>query len=312
MAQMVVTAGIDVSKGWLNVALWPKKDELRVEQTASGYAELAAWLSEHAVMRVGLEASGGYEIAVIDALEASGFEVMRFNARRVRLFALAKGRLAKNDRADARTIAQATAVLLEDAPPQRQRELDPLVEHLSYRHQLNAWITDCAHQLEHLRDAALRKKIERRRVALRQELIVLDRKLAQLIASHDAWHDLDQRLRQVPGVGPVLAQTLIAWLPELGSLSRQAIASLAGVAPFDDDSGKHTGERHIKGGRAVVREVLYMAALAAKRCNPVIARFADRLAGKKPKVILVACMRKLLVILNAMVRDGADWQPRAA
>jgi transposase len=104
-------------------------------------------------------------------------------------------------------------------------------------------------------------------------------------------------------VGPVLAQTLIAWLPELGSLSRRAIASLAGVAPFDD-SGKHAGERHVKGGRAVVREVLYMAALAARRCNPVIAGFAARLAAKKPKVILVACMRKLLVILNAMVRDG--------
>lgn len=312
MAQMVVTAGIDVSKGWLNVALWPKKAELRVEQNAAGYAQLADWLTEHAVMRVGLEASGGYEIAVIDALETHGFEVMRFNARRVRLFAQAKGRLAKNDRADARTIAQATAVLLDEAPAQRQRALDPLVEHLSYRRQLNGWITDCVHQLEHLRDAALRKKIERRRVAFRQELIALDRKLAQLVASHDAWCGLDQRLRQVPGVGPVLARTLIAWLPELGSLSRRAIAALAGVAPFDDDSGKRAGERCIKGGRAVVREVLYMAALTARRCNPVIARFADRLVGKKPKVILVACMRKLLVILNAMVRDGSEWQPHRA
>jgi transposase len=312
MAQMVVTAGIDVSKGWLNVALWPTKEELRVEQDAAGYAELAAWLTEHAVMRVGLEASGGYEIAVIDALEACGFAVMRFNARRVRLFALAKGRLAKNDRADARTIAQATAVLPEGAPPQRQRELDPLVEHLTYRRQLCAWITDCAQQLEHLRDAALRRKIAQRRVALRKELAALDQTLARLIASDDHWHDLERRLRRVPGVGPVLAQTLIASLPELGSLSRRAIAALAGVAPFDDDSGRQTGDRHIKGGRATVRDVLYMAALAARRCNPVIARFAQRLAGKKPKVIIVACMRKLLVILNAMVRDGTDWQPRAA
>lgn len=312
MAQRVVTAGIDVSKGWLNIALWPKRDELRVEQSAAGYAQLVAWLTEHAVMRVGLEASGGYEIAAIDALETSGFEVMRFNARRIRLFAQAKGRLAKNDRADARTIAQATFVLLEAAPPQRRRELDPLIEHLTYRRQLSAWITDCAHQLEHLRDAALRRKITLRRAALRRELAALDLTLARLVAADDQWHDLEQRLRRVPGVGPVLAQTLIAGLPELGQLSRRAVAALVGVAPFDDDSGKHAGERHIAGGRAAVREVLYMAALAARRCNPVIARFAQRLAGKKPKVILVACMRKLLVMLNAMVRDGTDWQPRAA
>jgi transposase len=311
MAQMVVTAGIDVSKHWLNVALWPLKAELRVDQSPAGYAQLTAWLAEHDVMRVGLEASGGYEIVVIDALAAAGFEVMRFNARRIRLFAQAKGRLAKNDGADAHIIAHATAVLLEAAPPPRQRTLDPLVEHLTYRRQLTAWITDCVHQLEHLRDAGLRKKLERRRETLRQERAALDRTLATLVASDGHWHGLEQRLRQVPGVGPVLARTLIAWLPELGSLSRRAIAALVGVAPFDDDSGKQAGERHIKGGRPVVREVLYMAALAARRANPIIAGFAQRLAGKKPKVILVACMRKLLVILNAMVRDGRDWQHTA-
>ena len=310
MAQMVVTAGIDVSKGWLNVALWPKRAELRVEQSAAGYAQLVAWLTEHAVMRVGLEASGGYEIAPLDALETSGFEVMRFNARRIRLFAQAKGRLAKNDRVDARTIAQATAVLLEQLPPPRRRRLDPLIEHLTYRRQLSAWITDCGHQLEHLRDVALRRKIEQRRATLRKELAALDRTLARLVAADQQWHQLEQRLRGVPGVGPVLAQSLIAWLPELGQLPRRAIAALVGVAPFDDDSGKHAGERHITGGRAAVREVLYMAALSARQYNPAIARFAQRLAGKKPKVILVACMRKLLV--NAMVRDGSDWQPRAA
>ena len=205
-------------------------------------------------------------------------------------------------------------MLLEAAPPPRQRNLDPLVEHLTYRRQLSAWITDCTHQLEHLRDAGLRKKIERRRETLHKELAALDQTLTALVASNNDWHDLEQRLRQVPGVGPVLARTLIAWLPELGSLSRRAIAALVGLAPFDDDSGKHAGERHIKGGRAVVREVLYMAALSARRCNPVIASFAQRLTGKKPKVILVACMRNPriksggLVILNAMLRDGTDWR----
>jgi transposase len=308
MAQMVVTAGIDVSKGWLNIALWPLKIELQVDRTAAGYDELAVWLTQHGVTRIGLEASGGYEIAVIDALEARGFEVVRFNAQRIRLFAKAKGRLAKNDRADARTIAQATAVLREEAPAPRRRDLDPLVEHLTYRRQLRAWITDCTNQLERLRDRTLRKKIERRQIALQQEMAGLDKQLAKLVAEHDDWHVLEQRLCSVPGVGPVLVQTLIALLPELGHLSRRAIASLVGVAPFDDDSGKYAGERHIKGGRAAVREVLYMAALVAKRYNPLIAAFAKRLAGKKPKVILVACMRKLLVILNAMLRDGQPWK----
>jgi len=308
MAQMVVTAGIDVSKGWLNVALWPLKAKLQVDQTGAGYAQLAAWLTQHGVVRVGLEASGGYEIAVIDALEVHGFEVVRFNAQRVRVFAKAKGRLAKNDRADARTIAQATAVLLDAAPPPRRRDLDPLVEHLTYRRQLRAWITDCTNQLERLRDRTLRNKVERRRIAVQQELAGLDKRLAALVAEHDDWHVLERRLRTVPGVGPVLAQTLIALLPELGRLSRRAIASLVGVAPFDDDSGNYAGERHIKGGRAAIREVLYMATLVAKRYNPLIAAFAKRLAGKKPKVVLVACMRKLLVILNAMARDGQPWK----
>jgi transposase len=312
MAQMVVTAGIDVSKAWLDVALWPLKGELRVERNAAGYHQLVAWLSGHGVMRVGLEASGGYEIEVIDALQAKGFEVARFNAQRVRLFAKAKGRLAKNDRADARTIAQATAVLLDEAPPQRRRDLEPLVEHLTYRRRLRDWIVDCTNQLEHLKDKALRRKLTARRSAWQNELAAHDRKLASLVGEHDEWHGLEQRLRTVPGVGPVLAQTLLALLPELGRLSRRAIASLGGVAPFDDDSGRRVGERHIKGGRAVVREALYMAALVARRYNPAIAAFAKRLAGKKPKVIIVACMRKLLVILNAMLRDGTDWQAKAA
>jgi transposase len=144
MAQMVLTAGIDVSKEWLDVALWPKKaEQRRVTRDRAGYAELATWLRQHEVTRLGLEASGGYEIEVIDALEAESFEVARLNAQRVRMFAKAKGRLAKNDRADALSIAQATAILVEQPPDKRRRDLDPLVEHLTYRGRLNDWITDC-------------------------------------------------------------------------------------------------------------------------------------------------------------------------
>jgi transposase len=309
---MVVTAGIDVSKGWLDAALWPKQGAIHVETTAAGYDELAAWLTEYGVERVGLEASGGYEIAVIDALEARGFEMVRFNAQRIRLFAKAKGRLAKNDRADAHCIAQATAVLVEAPPEPRRRQLDPLIELLSYRRRLCDWIVDCANQLEHLRDKALRARIVRRQTSFTCERTEIDARLAALVANHDDWCAVAKRLQAVPGVGPVLAHTLIALLPELGTLSRRAIASLAGLAPYDRDSASHRGERHIAGGRATVREVLYMAALSARRHNPVIASFAKRLAGKKPKVIITACMRKLLVILNAMLRDDTDWRGVAA
>jgi transposase len=312
MAQIVMVAGVDVSKHWLDAALWPKRDALRVAASASGYDQLAAWLREHNVDRVGLEASGGYEIAVIDALEARGFEVVRFNAHRVRLFAKAKGRLAKNDRADARTIAQATAVLVETAPQPRRQQLDPLVELLNYRRQLCDWIVDCTNQLEHLKDKILRQTTERRRAKFMSERMTIDDKLAELVAADEHWSSLARRLQTVPGVGPVLAQTLIALLPELGTLSRHAVASLAGVAPYDCDSGEHRGERHIAGGRASVREVLYMAAMVARRHNSVIAAFAKRLAGKKPKVIIIACMRKLIVMLNAMLRDGTDWRPVTA
>jgi transposase len=308
-----MNAGIDVSKQWLDVALWPKRDaKLRVGRDAAGLEELATWLRGHNGVRVGLEASGGYEREVIDALEAQGFEVALLNPLQVRRFAQAKGRLAKNDRVDARTIAQFTAVMIDVPRPSRRRDLDPLSEHLTFRRQLREWITDCITQLEHLRDRQLRHKTEARRAKLERELATHDAILAKLVADHADWAALARRMRTVPGVGPVLSQTLIALLPELGRLSRRAIASLVGVAPFDNDSGQRGGERHIKGGREAVREVLYMAALAAKRFNPVIAAFAKRLVGKKPKVIVVACMRKLLVTLNAMLRDGKDWGARTA
>jgi len=312
MAHRVLTGGIDVSKQWLDVSLWPRKSEQRVARDGEGYRELASWLRQQGVSRIGLEASGGYEIAVIDALEDMGFEVVRLNAQRVRMFAKAKGRLAKNDRVDADMVAQATAALVEEAPNKRRRDLDPLVEHLTYRRRLQEWITDCGNQLEHLRQTTLRAQVEHHKAALRKELAQLDKRIAELIKTHADWRALDKRLRQVPGVGPVLAGTLIALLPELGTLSRRGVAALVGLAPYADDSGKRSGERHIKGGRAAIRKVLYMAAVTAKRHNPVIAAFAKRLSGKKSKVILVACMRKLLVILNAMMRDGSEWQARAA
>jgi transposase len=311
MAQHVIQAGIDVSKHCLDIAVWPKGDSLRVTRDVAGLAELTVWLATRHVMRIGLEASGGYERLVVDHLQAAGFEAVLLNPLRVRRFAEAKGRLAKNDRADAQIVAQFTAVMADEAPSGRRCDLDGLAEHLSLRRQLRTWIVDCDNQLEHLRDATLRRQIVARQTGLRRSLVSLDRKLAGLVAANEALAARGRRVRSVPGVGPVLAHTLVALLPELGQLSRRAIASLVGVAPFDDDSGARSGERHIKGGRQAVRDALYMAALVAKRHNPVIAAFARRLAGKKPKVIVVACMRKLLVMLNAMLRDGRDWAPIA-
>ena len=312
MAQRVVTAGIDVSKQWLDVAVWPGTDTTRVPRTAAAYDELVAWLTEHGVERVALEASGGYEIEVIDALQTHGFQVARLNAQRVRMFAKSLGRLAKNDSVDARTLARAAHTLVDAAPPTRRRDLDPLVEHLAVRRQLRDWITQCANQLEHLTDTRLRRSFQARRAALERDLATLDKKIAALVAAHEDWRDLHARLTTVPGVGAVLAATLIALLPELGQISRRQVASLVGVAPFDDDSGTRHGQRAIEGGREAVRHVLYMATLSAKRHNADIRAFAQRLAGKKPKVIAVACMRKLLTILNAIVRDHATWTARTA
>jgi len=308
MAQMVVTAGIDVSKLRLDVETYPTRQQISVERDAAGLATLIAWLSEHSVLRVGLEASGGYERLAIDTLQDAGFEVVLLNPLRVRRFAQAKGRLAKNDRVDARIIALFTAVMVDQLPTPRRRDLDPLVELLTVRRQLQHWSTDCSNQLEHLRDAGLRKILRLQQDKFDREVAKLDQKLAALLNDHDDWQALARRLRTMPGVGPVVAPTLIALLPELGQLSRRMIASLVGLAPYDDDSGKRRGERHIKGGRAAVREALYMAAVVAMKHNPPIAAFAKRLAGKKPKVIITACMRKVLVMLNAMLRDGTDWR----
>jgi transposase len=309
METMVAVAGIDVSKHWLDVALWGRPGETRIARDVGGLRDLVAWLRRHEVDRIGLEASGGYEKAVIDTLQAEGFAVVRLNAARVRLLAGFRGRLAKTDRIDARIIAEATVLTAsEEAVAQRRHDLDPLVDHLAYRRQLQDWLTDVDNQLEYQQDKRLRRMIERRRTRLKLEVAAIEKTIRQMVKQNEDWNRLARRLMAVPGVGEILAYTLIALLPELGSLSRRAVAALVGVAPFADDSGRRRGPRHIKGGRSTIRKVLYMAALAAMRSNPAIAAFADRLRPhKKPKVVIVACMRKLLVTLNAMLRDGTDF-----
>lgn len=309
MAVQVWNAGIDVGKDNLDVAIWNKLGAVhRFRRNAEGIAQLAVWLREQQVVRVGLEASGGYEREALDALQEAGFATALLNPRNVRNFAKSKGRLAKNDRLDARIIAEFMAKMVEEEPGRRDRSRDVLVEHLTMRRRYVGWVTDCANMLEHQRNPALRKKIEAEKKRFETSVKTFDKAIAALIAGQDDWRETAERLRSVPGVGPVAASTLIALLPELGRLSRRAIAALVGLAPFDDDSGKRQGARAIEGGRSAVREALYMAALVGRTHNPVLAAFAKRLAGKKGKVILIACARKLLVMLNAMLRDKSDWK----
>jgi transposase len=314
MAQVVRVAGIDVGKARLDVACPAPPGPVRrmtVANDAAGHEALLAWCLGHDVAVVAVEASGGYERAAVARLRAAGLVVRRLNPLRVRRFAEARGRLAKNDRADAETIALYAAAIAEErrapvaADPARER----LREHLLVRSQTLAAIAAAENQLEHLREARLRAVLRARVQGLRRSLAALDRHLAALVAATPELAALAARLQSVPGVGPVLAHALIALLPELGHLTRREIASLAGVAPYDDDSGGRRGRRRARAGRAAPRRVLYMATLVAKRHNPALRAFAERLAGKPAKVILVACMRKLLTILNAIARDGATWRP---
>ena len=310
MSQTVRIAGIDVGKEQLVIACPALGIGMGVANDRDGHEAIVAWLGEHQIAVAAVEASGGYERAVMARLGAVGLVVRHLNPLRVRRFAEARGRLAKNDRADAETIARYAETFVDEhtaPPPDAQR--DALREHLLVRTNTLHAITLATNQLEHLRDKSLRAILAARRTSLQLTLKRLDARIAALVIATPNLAAAAARLRSVPGVGPVLAHTLIALLPELGRLTRRQVASLAGVAPFDYDSGKHRGLRHIAAGRAAVRQVLYMAALVAKRCNPAIRTFAERLKGKPPKTIIAAYMRKLLVILNAIARDAAVWKP---
>jgi len=312
MAEMVRLAGIDVSKQTLEVYVTPSGERRTVNYDRRGLGDLRRWLLGLGAAVAAVEASGGYEREVSEILEEAGLIVHRLNPLRVRRFAEMRGRLAKTDRIDARTIAEFARAYPQEHQLARDPRRDRLGEHLLVRRHTQDAITDCINQLEHLRDGRLRRLMTARKAALERALAALDQRLAALIAEHDDLAALSEQLRTVPGVGPILATTLIALLPELGALTRRQIASLVGVAPFDRSSGRSVASKSIHAGRVLVRNALYMAAMVAARRNPAIRTFAERLSAKPGKVRLVACMRKLLVTLNAMVRDRAQWQPRNA
>jgi transposase len=309
MAQHVRIIGIDTGKAQLDIACPSLGIGLGATNDRPGHDTLVAWCAEHGIAVAAIEASGGYERAVIARLREAGLVVRCLNPLRVRRFAQARGRLAKNDRIDAETIALYAASFADErAVAAHDPGREALREHMLVRtHTLDA-ITDLHNQLEHVRDKSLRAIFKTRIASYTRSLKTLDRRIADLVLAIPDLAALATRLRSVPGVGPVLAHTLLALLPELGRLTRREIASLVGVAPFDNDSGRRRGRRSIQGGRAAIRTVLYMAALVAKRCNPVLRGFAERLKGKPAKVVIIACMRKLLTILNAIARDRTPWK----
>lgn len=310
MAHSPVHVGIDVSKTWLDVATWPTGAAFRVANTAAGWAELVARLSKLPIVAIGLEASGGYERGVLRHLLEAGLSARRINPFQLRQFAKACGIRAKNDRLDAVMIARFLAQM-----PSREVLRHPAAEALAAlvlaRRQLIEEHTRLQNQSAQVEDAFLRRFHRLRLARLKADILRLDRRLAEQVAANPNLAHRQCLLRSAPGVGPVLAHTLLALMPELGSLSGPEAAALAGVAPYDWDSGTYTGERHIWGGRAPVRRALYMASLAAARFNPRLKPCYDRLIakGKAPKVALVAIMRKLLTMLNAMLRDNLAWNP---
>jgi transposase len=306
-------AGIDVSMDRLDVMVLPDRTGFSVENNAAGWTELIRRLSGSPLAAIGIEPSGGYERGVIRALLAAGLSVRRINPNKLRQFARARGVLAKNDRLDARLIAEYVAIM-PTRIVQRDAAAERLAEVVTMRRQLCDEHVTVENQAGHVEDAMLRRLNKRRLARLDADIHLLDKRMAEIVAADPALAQRYELLTSMPGVGPVLAFTLIALLPELGQMSRKQIAALVGLAPYDFDSGKLRGHRSIYGGRMPVRNVLYMAALSACRYNPALKAFHKRLASadKKSKVVIVAVMRKMITTLNAMVRDNAAWQLKSA
>lgn len=303
--------GIDVAKATLDVALGSDGEVVQVENSEAGIARLLERLGELAPTLVVLEATGGYESVVAGAIVGRGTPVAVVNPRQVRDFAKATGVLAKTDRIDARVLARFAEAVRPEPRPLPTAEAKELDEYLGRRRQLVDMLTMEKNRQSIATTERMKKSLKKHIDWLEEALRRANDDIDKAIRNSPAWREQEDLLRSVPGIGPVSARTMLAELPELGQLNRKKIAALVGVAPLNRDSGTLQGSRTCWGGRASVRQVLYMAALSAVRCNPIIRRtyVALRARGKKHKVALVACMRKLLTILTAMVRDRRRWSP---
>jgi transposase len=302
--------GIDVAKDQLDVHVFPSDDAFAVARDSEGLAALIERLRPLDPHLVVLEATGGFELTVAAALVSAAIPLAVVNPRQIRDFARATGQLAKTDALDAKVIARFAAKVQPEARPVPDEQARALGELVARRRQVIEMMTAERNRRRQLISRRLLKSVDRLLAVLQKELTELDHDIGEGIRGTPAWRERDELLRSVPGVGDVVARTLIADLPELGRLDRKQIAALVGIAPINRDSGKMRGKRTTWGGRAKVRSVLYMAALVASRRNPVLAAFYRRLvaAGKPKKLALTAVMRKLLTILIAMVRNKTRWQ----
>jgi transposase len=313
MASPSVFVGIDVAQAELVIALRPTEESWTVGNDEAGIAALLRRLRPLAVTLIVLEATGGYERAVVAALATAGFPLVVANPRHVRDFARGTGQLAKTDQVDAALLALFAERVRPEPRPLPDAATHALEALLARRRQLLDMLTAERNRLAHAVPAVARD-LRRHIRWLEQRLGHLDRDLDNQIQRTPVWRTKDDLLQSAPGVGPVVSRTLLGALPELGTLTHKQIAALVGVAPFPHDSGTRRGHRRVAGGRAPVRAALYMGALVASRCNPIIRAFYQRLvtAGKPKKVALTACMHKLLTILNAMVRSNTVWRSAVA
>lgn len=304
-----VFVGIDVAKATLDVAIRPTPRQWQCTNDEASIAALVADLQALQPSHIVLEATGGYELPLVAALGAAGLPVVVVNPRQVRDFAKATGRLAKTDALDAHVLAHFAEAVRPPLRPLSETQAQALAALVARRRQLVEMLVAERHRRALARPPAIRAHVQAHITWLQQALADLDDDLDQQIRQSPLWREREDLLRSVPGVGRVLAVTLLAGLPELGQLNRKQIAALVGVAPLNRDSGSHRGRRQVWGGRALVRSTLYMATLTATRWNPVIRAFYERLcaAGKPKKVALTACMRKLLVIVNALLRHRTPW-----
>jgi len=309
MPKEEVFAGIDVSKRTLDVAIDPSGDQWTSSNDDSGIKDVVRRLRKLTLALVVIEPTGGFQNHLVAALVASSMPVVVVNPRHIRNFARATGRLAKTDAIDARIMASFAATVRPEPRPLPDAQAQEFGAILARRRQLMEMQTAEKNRLLHA-EKTVSERIGAHITWLEEELKTIDQELGRAIRNSPVWREKENLIRSVPGVGPVLSVTLLAQLPELGMLNRKQIAALVGVAPLNRDSGTLRGKRSIWGGRAPVRAVLYMATLAATRCNPLIREFYKRLctAGKAKKVALTACMRKLLTILNAILKQRTPWR----
>jgi transposase len=304
-----VYAGIDISKARLDAALSSGKEIVTFSNNDSGIAELVNYLRGFTLELVVMEATGGLEKMVAALLTEAGIAAVVVNPRQARDYAKAMGLLAKTDTLDARVLARFASDIRPEVRPLPDEQTRQIKAAMARRRQVMGMITAEKNRL-HGADLMVRPLIEAHIVWLKGQLKEIDRSLDKQIRSSPIWQAREKLLRTVPGVGPVLSRTLLGSLCELGGMNRKQAAALVGVAPYNRDSGTLRGKRAIRGGRPAIRGPLYMGALAATKCNPVIAAYYHHLlaAGKSKKVALTACMRKLITILNAMLRDNRAWQ----